>query len=259
MTLTKIKGNKRIIKIITIALVASNIMTIISLCSKNKELNSLIHENSNLEKNVKDNKKEIERLKEELSIKMNSHSDIRLIQPNILEMVDDIVKNHNMNIEQADILRAISSTENRIMDEYIRILSLILATMEIETNFSYKTNENKNGTKDHGIMQVNDSIIPHIKEALGKQLDPVNDKDHNVEAGSYEIYECYLKAKEKHPEDVIWWTYAYYNRGMFFENTDAWKNHNNPRYKEVHNQANVRSEKFKKVYLKYYNELITLI
>lgn len=208
-----------------------------------------------LSKVIEDNKE----MQERLSAKTNSQSDIRVIRPDLIEKIKEIVKEREKEIEEVDILRALKSSENRVMEEYIRIASLVLAVMEIESNFKYLVNENSNGTKDYGIMQVNDVIIPHMKEALGNELDPINSKDDNVEGGSYEIYECYLKAKEKHPEDVIWWTYAYYNRGLYFENTDAWKNPNNPAYKKVHNQANVRSEKFIKIFNAYFDALIALI
>ena len=160
-----------------------------------------------------------------------------------------------MEIKDIDILRALNSSEKRVMDEYIRIAALVIATMEIETSFKYITSENKNGTADHGIMQVNDIAIPHVKDALGENIDPINNKNHNVEAGSWEIYECYLKAKEKHPENAIWWTYVYYNRGLYVESTDAWKNPNNPNHKAVRNQANVRSNKFKESFEAYYEAL----
>lgn len=259
MTLMKNRqNNKMIIKALVGVLLLSNVGTGVIALKKNQELLKLQVKNDDYEKIIASNKEQIKKLEEDLSIKVNSQSDIRLMRPSLIETIKAIVEKNNNEIKEADILRALSSSENRIMEEYIRILCLILATMEIETNFNYKTNTNNNGTKDHGIMQVNDAIIPHIKDALGQWIDPVNSKDDNVEAGSYEVYECYLKAKDRHPEDVIWWTYAYYNRGLYFENTDSWKNPNNSDYKKVHNQANVRSEKFKKTYLKYYNELINL-
>lgn len=200
-------------------------------------------------------KKEIEKLQEELSIKINSTSDIRLIRNDLIDSIKQVVESRNFKIQDVDILRALKSTENRLMDEYIRIASLVLATMETESGFRHITSENNNGTKDHGIMQVNDVVIPHVKDALGDWIDPINNKDHNVEAGSYEIYECYLKAKEKHPEDVIWWTYAYYNRGLYFESKDTWRNPNNPHYKAVHKQADTRSKIFKEKYNAYYEIL----
>ena len=104
-----------------------------------------------------------------------------------------------------------------------------------------------------------EAISWHLKEALGENIDPINNKSDNVESGSWEVYDCYIQAKEKHPEDVIWWTYAYYNRGKYFENQDAWKNSNNPNYKEMHKQANARSSKFKEHYNFYYNELIEML
>lgn len=263
MALAKVKnGNKIIIGVLLGVLLISSASVGI-LYNKN---NSLKKDLVNKEKFIKELQKEnsdltnkINTLEEELSIKINSESDIRTIREELITTIKDTVKQRKNEIKDVDILRALKSTENRIMDEYIRVASLILATMETETNFKDIDCKNTNGTIDHGIMQVNDVIIPHVKEALGDWLDPANNNDHNVEAGSWEIYECYLKAKDKHPEDVIWWTYAYYNRGQYFEYTDAWKNPNNPNYKAVHNQANVRSNKFKECYNSYYEALIDSI
>lgn len=165
-------------------------------------------------------------------------------------------KNPSMKITKADTKRALKSAENRVMDEYLRITALILATMDVETNFKHITNDNPNGTKDHGIMQVNDAIIKQANESLGEHLDPVNDDDDNVEVGSWEVYECYNRAKEKHPEDVIWWTYAYYNRGLYFERADYWTNPNHPDYKQARKQADARSAKFKQDYERYYKALV---
>ena len=256
-------NKKTMIKILVGLLIATNIGTGSLLAIKNSELKqanidkqeSIVDTKETIDKLIKENKD----LTEKLSYKINSESDIRVIREDLIDEIKQVVSDKQMKVADIDILRALNSTEDRIMEEYIRVLSLILATMETETNFRHMVNENTNGTKDYGIMQVNDVIIPYVKDGLGEWIDPINNKDHNVQAGSYEIHECYLKAKEKHPEDVIWWTYAYYNRGMYFEGTDAWKNPNNPNYKKVHNQANVRSQKFKESYNAYYEALIALI
>lgn len=256
-------NKKTMVKVLIGLLIATNIGTSSLLAIKNSELNQASILNQD---NIADAKKTINKLvgenkdlTEKLSYKINSESDIRVIREDLIDEIKQVVSDKQMKVAEIDILRALNSTEDRIMEEYIRVLSLILATMETETNFRHMVNENTNGTKDYGIMQVNDVIIPYVKDGLGDWIDPINNKDHNVQAGSYEIHECYLKAKEKHPEDVIWWTYAYYNRGMYFEGTDAWKNPNNPNYEKVHNQANVRSQKFKESYNAYYEALIALI
>lgn len=260
MALAKIRTIKNIIIGL---LIASNIGLGASLLISNNKINKLEEVNNNnissSKTKISDLLSDIEKLEEELSVKINSESDLRLIRGDLIFKINEVVHSKNKEIAEVDVLRALNSTENRIMEEYIRVASLILATMETESNFKYITNNNSNGTQDHGIMQVNDVIIPHIKEALGENLDPINNKDHNVEAGSWEIYECYLKAKDKHPEDVIWWTYAYYNRGLYFEGTDTWKNPNNPNYNKVHKQAEIRSEKFREYYNSYYEALIALI
>lgn len=263
MTLSKIKTEEKRNKILaSIAVALISFSLGFGLCTFKAigDINSIKEEHKQeLQKANKEieNKyrKEIEKLQEELSIKINSQSDIRLIRDDLIESIKEVVESRNFKIQDIDVLRALKSTENRLMDEYIRIASLVLATMETESGFRYIVCENNNGTKDYGIMQVNDVVLPHVKDALGDWIDPINNRDHNVEAGSYEIYECYLKAKDKHPEDVIWWTYAYYNRGMYFESKDTWKNPKNPHYKAVHEQANTRSEIFKEKYNAYYDIL----
>lgn len=257
MALKRIENKKRILitQIITGLLIISNMVAACHGIRLNTKLNDKQQKVDTLQAQMEDIQVTNQQLKEDLSIKINSESDIRVIREDIIDSVKEIVESRNREIQDIDILRALNSTENRIMDEYLRVTALVLATMETESNFKYIENTNANNTTDYGIMQVNDVAIPHIKEALGEHMDPANNKDHNVEGGSWEIYECYLKAKDKHPEDVIWWTYAYYNRGQYFENTDAWKNPNNPSYNDVHNQANVRSEKFKESYNAYYNAL----
>lgn len=256
---SKTKNKNLINKIIIGALVLSNIFTI---CVASKSNKSLSSDNAVMQKKIMTTDKtisslreDIKKLNEELSIRLSSESDLRLIRGDLIHKINEVVSSKNKKISEVDVLRALNSTEERIMDEYIRVASLILATMETESNFRYITCTNNNGTKDYGIMQVNDAIIPHAKEALGDNIDPINNKNHNVKAGSWEIYECYLKAKDKHPEDVIWWTYAYYNRGMYFEGQDQWKNPNNPNYKKVHKQANERSNKFKEYYNSYHEAL----
>ena len=255
MALARVR-HKKIIKIIAgVLLAVSFIVSSCSLASNKIALEAEKETTKKLKEEISILASENKKLEEEAAIVINSTSDIRLIRDDLIDAIKEVVESRNRDIKDVDILRALNSTENRIMDEYVRIASLILATMETESNFKYITNENNNGTTDYGIMQVNDVVIPHLKEALGNYIDPVNNKDHNVEGGSYEIYECYLKAKDKHPEDVIWWTYAYYNRGQYFESTDSWKNPNNPNYKAVHEQANVRSNKFKECYNAYYEVL----
>lgn len=262
MALSKIKStnNKELIKKIIIGLlVVSNIGLGTALIKTSNELNNEIASYKESVNNIKEKIKKLKftnkELEKQASLVVNSESDIRIIREDLIEAVKRIVNERDRDIQDVDILRALKSTENRVMDEYVRTAALILATMETETNFKYIVNTNNNGTKDYGIMQVNEVVVPHLKEALGDWIDPINNNNHNVEGGSYEIYECYLKAKDKHPEDVIWWTYAYYNRGLYFEGTDAWKNPSHPSYEKVHKQANVRSNIFKDSYNAYYEAL----
>lgn len=262
MALAKIKPttSKELIKRVIIGLlVISNIGLGTALITTSNELNNEIASYKESVKNAKEEikalKSENKKLEKQASLIVNSESDIRIIREDLIEAVKRIVEERDREIQDVDILRAFKSTENRVMEEYIRTAALILATMETETNFKHIVSTNKNGTVDYGIMQVNEVVVPHLREALGDHLDPIHNRNHNVEGGSYEIYECYLKAKDKHPEDVIWWTYAYYNRGLYFEGTDAWKNPNNPNYKRVHKQANTRSNIFKDSYNAYYEAL----
>lgn len=259
MALAKVKNRETILKGIIGLLIATNILSFGQYIVKCNELSDerIAHQKT-IEKAKKDLQMildETKELEEQASIKINSESDIRIIRKDLIKKIEEVVQDRNFKIDEVDILRALNSTENRIMDEYIRVAALVLATMETETGFKHMVHENANGTKDYGIMQVNEVVVSHLKEALGEHIDPINNKNHNVEGGSWEIYECYLKAKDKHPEDVIWWTYAYYNRGMYFENTEAWKNKNHPSHEKVHKQADIRSNKFKECYNAYYEAL----
>lgn len=268
MALAKIKKN--LLAIIIGGLIATNLIAIslwqaekgIRINTEKKTAEEI--ENINIELNTL--KKDNISLSSVLDYKINSSSTIGAARKDLVKIIQESVeeygrKNNNpsLKIDEMDAIRALKSSENRILDEYIRMVSLVLATMNVETNFTHKVNENINGTKDYGIMQVNEVVIPHIKEALGEDIDPINNKSENIESGSWEIYDCYNQAKEKHPEDVIWWTYAYYNRGKYFENSDVWKNPKNPNYNKVHKQANIRSNQFKKTYEFYHNELIEII
>ena len=259
MAIAKVKNKEKMLKIIVGILVATNLLSFGEYIAKcNELLDERAAHQQTIEKAKKDLQmivKETKELEKQASIKINSQSDIKIVRKNLIKKIEEIIEDRKQKIDDVDILRALNAAENRIMDEYIRVTALVLATMEVESNFRYINCKNSNGTVDYGIMQVNDVVIPHIKEALGDWIDPINNKNHNVEAGSWEIHECYLKAKDKHPEDVIWWTYAYYNRGLYFENTDAWKNKNHPNHEAVKKQANERSNKFKECYNSYYEAL----
>lgn len=261
------KTKKYLLKIIVVGLFLTNIASINLLIKEKKShLDTIETNKKTIDSNV-NRIKELEHgnseLISQLDYKVNLSSTIGSMKEDLVKIIQDSVEkrgketlNPKLSISNLDAMRALKSAENRVLDEYIRITALVLATMNTETNFSHETNENPNGTKDYGIMQVNDVVIPHLKEALGEDIDPINNKSDNIESGSWEIYDCYLQAKEKHPEDVIWWTYAYYNRGKYFESQDSWKNHNNPNYEAVHKQADARSSKFKEHYNFYYNELV---
>ena len=260
----KIKEN--LSSIVVGGLIVTNLVTI-GLWFQEKEIHADTIDESkvtieSLTKDIETLSTDNKQLSSILDHKVNSSSIIGSVRDSLVDKIQTAVKdrgedlnNPALSISDIDAKRALKSAENRVMDEYIRLASLVLATMNVETNFKHIVNENPNGTKDYGIMQVNDAIIPEVKDALGEDIDPVANKTDNVESGSWEIYDCYLLAKEKHPENVIWWTYAYYNRGKYFESKDNWRNPNNPQYASVHKQAEERSNKFKNAYEYYYNTL----
>lgn len=125
--------------------------------------------------------------------------------------------------------------------EYYRMVAIHLTVMELESNFDNSIICDNGSTKDYGIMQVNTMVIPDCKKSLKDySLDVYNLRD-NVKMGSWEIDLCYKKAKKLHPESTLWWTYAYYNRGMYFKL-------NSYNYKET----NTRSQKFISTYKKYF-------
>lgn len=125
--------------------------------------------------------------------------------------------------------------------EYYRMVAIHLTIMELESNFDNSIICDNGSTKDYGIMQVNTMVIPEAKKSLKDySLDVFNLRD-NVRMGSWEVNLCYKKAKKLHPESTLWWTYAYYNRGMYFKL-------NTYNYKET----NQRSQKFITTYKKYF-------
>lgn len=169
------------------------------------------------------------------------------IQNELIDAIYNKVNKEHKHITKYKIKRSFISANNRIKDkdnftyeEYYNVVALILATMETESDFKNIICHNSNGSIDYGIMQVNTSIISEIEDDLGN-LDIEDSKKDNIEAGSWEIYKCHEKALSKHPNNIIWWTYAYYNRGMYFE-----------KYDYDYDQANVRSKIFIKKYNKYY-------
>lgn len=171
----------------------------------------------------------------------------------IINIIYDENKEENPSISKYKIKRSFISAlnrtkdkENLIYEEYYTVVALILAVMEIESNYNEINNYNNNGTIDYGVMQINSLTIPEIEEEF-EELDIKESMNDNIEAGSYQIYECYKKASEKHPNDILFYTYNYYNRGLYFEDTASWKNG------YCYNQAYKRSSIFIKKYYKYYN------
>lgn len=164
----------------------------------------------------------------------------------LLEFISSTYKSINMDI----INCAFNSAKNRMPDasenEYNTMVALHLAVMEVETGFKPNTIGKNTSTFDYGIMQVNETAINHAKDYLDNPYLNEFILADNVEIGSAIIDQCYRQALEKHPgENTIWWMYAYYNRGLYFEN-----------YSWDFVQANARSNKFIQKYNSYYNILI---
>jgi len=152
--------------------------------------------------------------------------------------------NKNANMKMIDY--AFESADNRKsmekgMNDYLKLVAMHLSIMEIESNFNNSVICKNPTTLDIGIMQVNTSVVNYIRKGLKNQyLNPYNLKD-NIEMGSYELYTCYKKAKKNHSSNSLWYTYAYYNRGLYFE-----------KYNWNYNQTNKRSMKFINTFKKYY-------
>lgn len=145
--------------------------------------------------------------------------------------------------EEAELYVDTSNT----MNEYYEIVSVILATMDIESSFEHNTTcSNTNKTTDYGIMQVNSVTIKDIKLKLGDSVSNYKeDIKHNIKAGTYEAMLCWNKAKKVHPEDVPFHSYAYYNRGLWYEQKPFNKA-----------QRDKRSNIFKSKYFKYYDMIL---
>lgn len=159
------------------------------------------------------------------------------------------VKKVNKNVSEKAIYYAFEIADEYIafdddIEGYFEMVALILAIMEVESNFNNNIICDNITSKDYGIMQVNSTVIPHAQAELNDYTLNVFDLKDNIKMGTWEINKCYEKAKKKHSDNVIWWFYAYYNRGLYFEN-----------YSYDYNQANERSSKFIKIFNKYFNVL----
>lgn len=143
--------------------------------------------------------------------------------------------------EEAEIY--VDLNDNYTMKDYYEIVSVILATMEVESSFEQNLVCSNVTSVDYGIMQVNSLTVKDMKKVLGSSINDYKyDIKQNIKAGTYEAMLCWEKAKEKHPDDVPFYSYAYYNRGLYYEG----RNFNV-------NERNKRSSKFKNVYYKYFD------
>ena len=129
-------------------------------------------------------------------------------------------------------------------EEYYSLVSMILSAIDMESDFENKDTYNSVNSIDYGLMQINTCNIPIIEKELGI-LDIRNSTKDNIEAGSWIIYNCYIKAFEEHPDDILLYTYSYYNRGIYFENFEYDKN-----------QMYKRGDIFADKYFKYYKTII---
>ena len=172
-----------------------------------------------------------------------------------VDKVYNVAKKHYKTVKREHIELAYEICKERLepnvdltMGEFLELFAINVTIMEIESNFNEDLIRNNPTTKDYGIMQVNSSVIKTAEKELKKKFNILNLLD-NVNVGSWEIYTCFTKAKEKHPDDVLWWSYAYYNRGLYFENTQSWKTGS------CYDQANSRSQIFIDKFNKYYKIL----
>lgn len=152
-------------------------------------------------------------------------------------------------IECIELAYDVASTrlaEPFTMKDFFNVFIMNVVIMELESGFNQNTIGNNPTTKDYGIMQINETTKDMLEDALDRKLNIENSLYDNIDAGSYIIFTCYEKALKKHPTDSLWWTYVYYNRGLYVENSDSWKGG------KSFNQANIRSNKFIETYNKYY-------
>lgn len=224
--------NKIIAVILTVGIITTNTKNIIAITVNDVDGHSLL-DNSVEETVVETNKQLYSTYIEELKL-------------NVLEKVKKVNKNVDIDIinlafTEADKRKSMNDIS---IEEYFTLVALHLATMEVESNFNNDTICKNPTTVDYGIMQVNTLIIPEAKKGLEDSSLDVHDLEDNVAMGSWELYECYKKAKEKHPDNVLWYYYSYYNRGLWFEN-----------YEYNYDQANKRASKFIKKFNKYFKIL----
>lgn len=169
----------------------------------------------------------------------------------IVNNVYHVAKKTSNTVNKRQIELAYDISSNRLqepfmMEDFLNVFVMNVTIMELESTFKQDLVCVNLTSTDYGIMQVNSSIIKTIEDNLEREID-VDDLYDNIDAGSWEIFECYLLASKKHPDNKLWWAYVYYNRGMFVENTNAWKSG------KSFNEANKRSKKFIKVFNKYYD------
>lgn len=172
-----------------------------------------------------------------------------------VDKVYNVAKKHYKTVKREHIELAYEICKERLepnvdltMGDFLELFAINVTIMEIESNFNEDLICNNPTTKDYGIMQVNSTVIKTAEKELKKKFNILNLHD-NVNVGSWEIYTCFIKAKEKHPDNVLWWSYAYYNRGLYFENTQSWKTGS------CYDQANSRSQIFIDKFNKYYKIL----
>lgn len=170
-----------------------------------------------------------------------------------VDKVYNIAKKQYKTVEKKHIELAYDICAERLnpsvelsMGDFLELFAINVTIMEIESGFNQDLIGINPTSKDYGIMQINSTVIKTAEKELGKKLNVEHNLHDNVNVGSWEIYTCFEKAKEKHPDNVLWWSYAYYNRGLYFENTVGWKSG------RVFNQANTRSKIFIEKFNKYY-------
>ena len=213
----------------TIFLSQSNINTIVAIDSKEIKERTSVDESNIINTNSQLYGGYIENLKNEI---------LKEIKKKNKKATMEIV---NLAFKIAD--ERVSLNEKGVK-EYFEMVALIISIMEVESKFNNDIICHNSTSNDYGIMQVNSAVISHAKKELNDNTLSVFNLEDNIKMGSWEIYQCLSKAQEKHPNNEIWWFYAYYNRGLWFEN-----------YSYDYNEVNQRSKKFINIFNNYFNIL----
>ena len=166
---------------------------------------------------------------------------VLVIEP---DLVSPMVANTAISQDDAELALSVAKGFG---EYYKEVFLLQMVTMKIESDFRHL---DMNGTGDVGIMQLNKVTWDGHRKHFGADWNPYNRTD-NIKGGTKEILQCAEKATKLHPEDWIRWTYIYYNRGKWVEQSTKWTDYN------FRNTSFVRANKFK-TYFDLYNEFLQI-